>query len=97
MGFILPPSSLIPGFRRLGLCGSASGFFAVAAFQDFLADFLGGGFDLLHFFADARAGGLVAADCFGDVLIRLGHQTLQCFVFQSLQKQNLQKGLVNVD
>src|SRR5712691_3179330 len=61
--------------RRAG--GSGFGF---SAFQDLLADVLGGGLDVLHLLADARAGGFVAAHGFIHVLFDLGDQLFEFFV-----------------
>src|SRR5689334_22629633 len=68
---------------RLSATGgrSCAPAFTVAAFEDLLADVLGGGLDFLHFFADARTGSLVATDRLSDVLFRLGNQALERIVF----------------
>src|SRR5213594_3470176 len=62
--------------------GGGGAAFAVAAFEDLLADVLGGGLDFLHFFADAGPGGLVPADRLGHIFLSLCHQTLEGFIFR---------------
>src|SRR4051812_43574639 len=54
---------------------------AVATLEDFRADVLPRGLDLLHLLPDARPGGFVPADRLGHVLLRLRHQPFQRFVF----------------
>src|SRR5262245_58097944 len=63
---------------RIAASGAA---FAVATFEDLLAHVLRGGLDFLHFFADARAGGLVPAHRLGDVVLGFGDQAFERLVF----------------
>src|SRR5438046_3815516 len=89
-GFSPPPldhSSTQPLHSLLGVRASAAARgrggigFTVAAFQDLLPHILGCGLDLLHLFADPRAGGLVAADGLVHVVLGFGHQSLHRFIF----------------
>src|SRR5881397_1458306 len=60
--------------------GRSGGAFAFAAFEDLLANLLGGGFDLLHLFANAGAGGLVAAHRLVHIVLGFGHELFERIV-----------------
>jgi len=54
-------------FDRFKLCGLGGFRLALAAFQDLLANVLGGGLDVLHFLAHARSGRFISAGRFADI------------------------------